>query len=57
MRDEKGRFLCGHKPLNPKDEATGRFIKKSMVETEDDYEKKSRELNEFLKSLETENED
>lgn len=27
MRDSKGRFLPGHKPFNPRDATTGRFIK------------------------------
>ena len=57
MRDSKGRFIRGHKPSNPRDKTTGKFIKKSMVKLEDEYEKKSRELNEFLKSLEVDNGD
>ena len=57
MRDSKGRFVCGHDPLTLRDGTTGRFIKKSMVKSEDEYEKKSKELNEFFKRLETENKD
>ena len=56
-RGKDGRFLRGNKPSNLQDKTTGRFIAKSMVKSEDEYEKKSRELNKFLKSLETENED
>jgi hypothetical protein len=53
VRDEKGRFVHGHKPLNLQDKTTGKFVSKSQDAPE--YELKSLEINRFLKSLETEN--
>lgn len=26
MRDDKGRFIHGHAPINPQDKDTGRFV-------------------------------
>ena len=47
MRDSKGRFIRGHKPLNPQDKTTGRFIKKPM-----DQLSVEEQVDIFLKELE-----
>ena len=49
MRNSKGQFVLGHKPLTDRDTATGRFVKRSaeMPSVEE-------QVDQFLKELENE---
>jgi len=47
MRDDKGRFIKGHKPLGTRDSTTGRFIKTPMKSK---YDKTRYEVDELLRS-------
>ena len=54
MRNPKGQFIHGHKPLSSKDKNTGRFVKRSVEKPTKLSEKLSVEeqVDNFLHELE-----